>query len=93
MNQILLLDVAPDPVSAGLSIAGLVLIGIVVFLLAGSAVTAFVFLFRRFMKTRAAGNRVVIGDACLNLDSSRSNRVSSQPISPVTQPENSPNQP
>ena len=59
MNQTLLLDVAPDPVSTGLGVAGLVLIGIVVLLLAGSALTAFVFLFKRFTKTRAAGNRVV----------------------------------
>lgn len=90
MIQVLLLDVAPDPVSTGLSIAGLVLIGIVVLLLAGAALTAFVLLFKHFRKTRTAGNRVVIGDACLNLDSVTSN---SQPISPFIQPENSPNQP
>lgn len=95
MNQILLLDVAPDPVSTGLSVAGLVLLGIAVLLLAGSALTALVFLFKRFTKTRAASNRVVMGDAALNFDSltPRSNRIPSQPISPVTQPENSPNQP
>ena len=95
VTQVLLLDIAPDPISTGVSVAGLVLIGIVVLLLVAAMLTGFVFLLKRFMRTAGTGTRVVVGDACLNLDSlrSRSNRVTSQPISAVTQPENSPNQP
>ena len=95
LNQFLLLDVAPDPVSTGVGVAGLVLIGIVILLLVGAVLTGFVFLLRRLTKNAGAGTRVVVGDACLNLDSLgfRSNRVTSQPITPVAQPENSPNQP
>jgi len=95
VTQILLLDIAPDPVSTGDSVAGIVLIGIVVLLLVSAGLTGFVFLLRRFTRTAGAGTRVVIGDACLNLVSlgSRSNGVISQTISAVAQPENSPNQP
>jgi hypothetical protein len=95
MTQVLFLDVAPDPVSTGIGFAGLILIGIVVLLFAGAALTGLVFLVRRLTQTAGSGTRVVVGDACLNLDSlvSRSNRVTSPAISPTAQPENSPNQP
>ena len=80
--QIILLDIAPDPVSTGDSVAGIVLIGIVVLLVVSAALTGFVFLLKRFTRASGVGTRVVVGDACLNLDrfGSRSNRVTSPPI-------------
>ena len=86
MNHFLLLDVAPDPVSAGVGIAGLILIGIVVLMITAAVLAAFVFLFKRLKRNDAGGNtRLVVGDICLNLDNaaSRSN----------AQPQSSPNQP
>ena len=82
VTQILLLDIAPEPVSTGNGFAGIVLIGIVVLLLVSAVLTGFVFLLKRFTRTAVAGTRVVVGDACLSLDSlgSRSNRVTSPPI-------------
>jgi hypothetical protein len=93
MTQILLFDVAPDPVSTGVSVTGLVLIVVVVLMLVGAGLTGFVFLIRRLTKA-GAGTRVVVGDACLNLDAVpfRSRRAISPPLD-STQPENSPNQP
>ena len=95
LTQILLLDVSPEPVSTGGGVGGVVLVGIVVLVVTAALLTGLVFLMRRFAKHAGAGTRVAIGDACLNLDSlgSRSNRVTSQPITRVAQPENSPNQP
>ena len=94
MNQILLLDIAPDPVSTGIGITGLILVGIVVLMFVAAVLTGLVFLVRRLTKA-GAGTRVMGGDACLNVGSlgSGSNRVNSQPMTPVAQPENSPNQP
>jgi hypothetical protein len=94
MTPLLLFDIAPDPLSTGVSVTGLVLIVVVVLMFAGAGLTGFVFLIRRLTKG-GAGTRVVVGDACLNLDAlaSRSNRAPSQPIPSVAQPENSPNQP
>ena len=82
MTQILLLDIAPDPVSTGVGVTGLVLIGVVLLMFAGAALTGFVFLFRRLTK-RGGGMRVVVGDACLNFDAlaSRSKPAASRPIS------------
>jgi len=94
MTQILLFDVAPDPVSTGVSVAGIVLIFVVVLMFVGAGLTGFVFLIRRLTKG-GAGTRVMVGDACLNLDALpfRSNRATSPPSHSVAQPENSPNQP
>lgn len=95
MTQILLLDVAPEPVSTGIGITGLILVGIVVLMLVAAVLTGLVFLFRRLTKTAGAGIRVVVGDACLNLDSLApgSHRATGQRINPAAQPQSNPNQP
>jgi hypothetical protein len=86
MNHFLLLDVAPDPVSAGVGIAGLVLIGIVVLMITAAVLVGFVFLFKRLRRNDAGGiTRLVVGDVCLNLGNAASH---SNP-----QPQSSPNQP
>ena len=86
MSHILLLDVAPDPVSAGIGIAGLILIGIVVLMMTAAVLVGFVFLFKRLRRNDAGGStRLVVGDVCLNLDHAASQ---SGP-----QPQSSPNQP
>ena len=86
MNHILLLDVAPDPVSAGIGIAGLILIGIVVLMITAAVLVGFVFLFKRLRRNDSGGStRLVVGDVCLNLDN---------PASQANpQPQSSPNQP
>jgi hypothetical protein len=95
LTQILLLDVSPEPVATGGAVAGLVVIGLVVLVVTAGLLMGFVFVMRRLKKTTGAGTRVVIGDACLNLDSfgSRSNPITSQSIIPTAQPESNPNQP
>lgn len=50
MNHILLLDVAPDPVSAGVGVAGLILVGIVVLMITAAVLVGFVFLFKRLRR-------------------------------------------
>jgi hypothetical protein len=86
MNQILLLDVAPDPVSAGIGIAGLILIGIVVLTITAAVLVGFVFLFKRLRRNDSGGStRLVVGDVCLNLDNAASQAN--------PQPQSSPNQP
>lgn len=68
MNHILFLDVAPDPESMGIGVAGFVLIGIVVLMLVVAALAGFVFLMKRIRKTAdGADTRLVVGDVCLNL--------------------------
>lgn len=68
MNHILLLDVAPDPVSAGAGIAGLILIGVVVLMITAAVLVGFVFLFKRLRRNDSGGStRLVVGDVCLNL--------------------------
>ena len=86
INHLLLLDVAPDPVSAGVGIAGLILIAVVVLMVTAAVLVGFVFLFKWLSRTNAGGNkRVVVGDVCLNLDNAASQ---SNP-----QPQSSPNHP
>jgi hypothetical protein len=86
MNHILLLDIAPDPVSAGIGIAGLILIGVVVLMITAAVLVGFVFLFKRLRRNDFGGStRLVVGDVCLNLDTAASQ---SSP-----QPQSSPNQP
>ena len=85
MNHILLLDVAPDPVSAGVGIAGLILIGVVVLMLTAAVLVGAVFLFKRIRTTSERSSRVVVGDVSLNLDNAASQ---ARP-----QPQSSPNQP
>ena len=86
MNHILLLDVAPDPVSAGVGIVGLILIAGVVLMITAAVLVGFVFLFKRLRRNDAGGStRLVVGDVCLNLVDAASQ---SSP-----QPQNSPNQP
>ena len=82
MTQILLLDIAPDPVSTGIGITGLILVAIVVLLLVAAVLTGLVFLVKRLTKPAGATTHPVVGDACLNLGgaASRSNRVTSRPI-------------
>ena len=86
MNHILMLDVAPDPASAGVGIAGLILIGIVVLMMTAAVLVGFVFLFKRLRGNDAGGStRSVVGDVCLNLGNAASQSN--------TQPQTSPNQP
>ena len=86
MNQILMLDVAPDPASAGVGISGLILIGIVVLMITAAVLVGFVFLFKRLRRNDAGGStRLVMGDVCLNLDNAASQAN--------PQPQSSPNQP
>jgi hypothetical protein len=85
INYILLLDVAPEPVSVGIGIAGLILVATVVLMITAALLVGFVFLFKRLRRNDVGGNtRLVVGDVCLNLD----NAVS--PANP--QPQSSPNQ-
>ena len=85
MNHILLLDVAPEPVSAGIGIAGLILVAVVVLMLTAAVLVGAVFLFKRIRTTSARPSRVAVGDVCLNLDNAASQAGS--------QPQSSPNQP
>jgi len=86
MNHVLLLDVAPDPVSTGAGIAGLALIGVVVLMLTAAVLVGFVFLLKRLGRNGTGGiTRLVVGDVCLNLDNAASQ---SNP-----HPQASPNQP
>ena len=85
MNHILLLDVAPDPVSAGIGIAGLILVAVVVLMLTAAVLVGAVFLFKRIRTTSERSSRVVVGDVCLNLDNAASQ--------PSPQPQSNPNQP
>lgn len=66
MNHVLLLDIAPEPVTSGAGLAGLILIGIVVLMLTGAALVGFAFLLKRL--TARGSKRLVVGDVCLNLD-------------------------
>ena len=85
MNHILLLDIAPDPVSAGVGIAGLILIGIVVLMITAAVLVGFVFLFKRLRRNGGESTRLVVGDVCLNLDHAASQSGH--------QPQSIPNQP
>jgi hypothetical protein len=86
MNHALLLDVAPDPVSAGIGVSGLILVAVVVLMLTAAVLVGFVFLFKRLRRNDPGGStRVVVGDVCLNLDNAASQSI--------PQPQSSPNQP
>ena len=84
MNQILLLDVAPEPEFVGIGIAGLILVAVVVLMLTTAVLLGAVFLFKRIRTTSERPARIVVGDVCLNL-----NNAASQ-ANP--QPQSSPNQ-
>ena len=85
MMNILLLDVAPEPVSVGIGIAGLILIAVVVLMITAAVLVGFVFLFKRLSRNAAGGSTgVVVGDVCLNLDNAASQSGA--------QPQSSPNQ-
>ena len=68
MIHLLLMDVAPDPVSAGIGIAGLAFVAVVVLMITGALLFGAVFLFKRLRRTSDRGTRLVVGDVCLNLD-------------------------
>ena len=86
MNYILLLDVAPEPLSAGIGIAGLILVASVVLMVTAAALAGSVFLFKRLSRNNAGGStRLVAGDVCLNVDNAASQNN--------PQPQSSPNQP
>ena len=93
--NLFLFDIRPGPPSPGVGTAELIFIAIVVLVLTGAAIAGFVFLVRRLTKAGGSGARIMVGDACLNLDGvgARSNPVTSQLISSAAQPENNPNQP
>ena len=84
-NHILLFDLAPEPVSAGIGIAGLILIGVVVSMITAAVLVGFVFLFKRLRRNGGGATRVAVGDVCLNLDNAAS-RSSPQPQSSPNQP-------
>ena len=85
MNHIFLLDVAPEPVSVGIGIAGLILVAVVVLMITAAVLIGFVFLFKRLRRNNSGGStRLVVGDVCLNLDHAASK--------PSPQPQSSPNQ-
>lgn len=86
MNYILWFDVAPEPVSVGIGIVGLILVATVVLMITAAVLVGLVFLFKRLRRNDSGGStRVVVGDVCLNLDNAAS------PANP--QPQSSPNQP
>ena len=62
----LLLDVAPDPVSTGIGIAGLVFVAIVVVLITAAVLVGAVFLFRTIRKSSDQSTQKVVGGASLN---------------------------
>jgi len=69
MIHLLLLDVAPNPISTGISTTGLILVAVVVFMITAAVLLAAVFLFKRLKTTsNRSGTRLVVGDVCLNLD-------------------------
>jgi hypothetical protein len=86
MNHIFLLDVAPDPVSSGVGIAGLILVATVVLMITVAVLIGFVFLFKRLRRNDSGGStRLAVGDVCLHLDNPASQSGA--------QPQSSPNQP
>ena len=86
MNYILLLDAAPEPISVGIGVAGLILVAVVVLMITAAVLVGFVFLFKRLRRNDAGGNtRLVVGDVCLNLDNAAS-RAGPQPQSSPNQP-------
>jgi hypothetical protein len=73
MNHILLLDVAPEPVSAGIGIAGLILVAVIVLMITAAVLVGFVFLIKRLRRNDPGGStRVMVGDVCLNLGNAAS---------------------
>jgi hypothetical protein len=61
MAYLLLLDAAPEPISAGLGIAGLVFVAIVVLMITAAVLLGAVFLFRAIRKSSARSARVAGG--------------------------------
>jgi len=84
MNHVLL-DVAPEPVSVGIGIAGLILVAVVVLMLTAAVLVGAVFLFKRIRTTAERPSRVVTGDVCLKRDTAgasanpRSQSIPNQP--------------
>lgn len=66
MNVLLLLDVAPDPVSTGIGIAGLAFVAIVVVMLTAAVLLGAVFLFRRIRKASDPQSRLGVGQSSPN---------------------------
>lgn len=60
MVKLLLLDLAPDPVSTGVGLTALILIGIVVLIIVALTIIGFVFLLRRFLRARPANASVQV---------------------------------
>ncbi len=85
MTYLLILDAAPEPISTGIGITGLVLVAIVVVMITTAVLVGAVFLFRAIKKTSDRNARMIIGDASLNLDNAASQSDS--------RPQTSPNQP
>ncbi|HEV8590187.1 MAG TPA: hypothetical protein VGQ72_15070 [Pyrinomonadaceae bacterium] len=56
ITNFLLLDVRPDPVSTGIGVTGLILIGVVVLMLTAAAITGFVFSMRWFLRAKLRTN-------------------------------------
>ena len=68
MSLLFLFDAAPEPISTGIGIAGLVFVAVVVLMITAAVLLGGVFLFKRIRKTGEASSRVVVGDVCLNLE-------------------------
>lgn len=58
ITYLLLLDLAPDPVSTGIGIAGLAFVAIVVLMITAAVLLGAVFLFRRIRKTSERASRL-----------------------------------
>jgi len=58
MIHFLLLDVAPDPVSAGIGIVGLFLIGVVVLMVTAAVILGLVFLLRSLLRAKRQPNAI-----------------------------------
>ena len=55
ISALLLFDVTPDPVSSGVGVTGLILIGVVVLILSVAALVGFVFLLRWLLRGSRSG--------------------------------------
>jgi hypothetical protein len=62
ISQLLLLDVAPDPVTPAVGIAGLILIALVVGMLAVAGIFGFVFLLKRVRSGNISGTNPTVSE-------------------------------
>ena len=58
-TDLLLLDAAPDPVSSGFGVAGLILVAVVVLTTSAATLVGFVFLLRGLLRSKARTNTAI----------------------------------